>query len=374
MNIIIFTGGGSGGHAVPAATLVTRLKQLPDTNILYIGSKTGIEKEIISKLDIPYYIVRTGKLRRYFSLQNFLDIFNILIGTIQSFLIVRKVKKHYYKIYNKKKSHLSSPPAFLLFSTGGFITVPPVIAAWFSNIPSFIHEQTTRVGLANKICSYFAAKIFISFESSSKFFPHSKTHLSYYPLREEVYSNRAELPKDIKIKSSKPVLFVTGGGNGSFLFNTVIQENRQELEKYFTIIHQTGRQFYRRYIPDETAHYIVRDFFPEMIQIMKYADVIMSRAGAGTVSEIITLQKKALFIPLKIAQKNEQYYNALEAKKYTIAKVISEQELVSIDLPAVLLSLYNEKLQKNKFLSPSGNGTEMIAKQIEEYFNAYKLT
>ena len=195
---IIFTGGGSGGHVMPALTLISHLKEF---SIEYIGGRDGIEKSLVKDIVDSYHPIFTGKLRRYFSFENFIDVFKIMIGLVQSFQILAL-----------------KPKDTIIFSTGGFVSVPVVIAAWLTGKRIFIHEQTSRVGLANKIASKFATKIFVSFEESLRYFPVEKTELSGYPVRETCFS---PIPKSLILDGidlvtiKKPLLFITGGGNGS---------------------------------------------------------------------------------------------------------------------------------------------------------------
>jgi len=309
---IIFTGGGSGGHVLPALTLIADLKM--KYRIIYIGGRSGIEKELALKNNLKYFGVYNGKLRRYISAENFLDLFRIFVGLIQSLLIMLK--------FNRKKT--------LVFATGGFVSLPVVIAAWLTGKKVFVHEQTSRVGLANKIASYFSTKVFISFESSKIFFPKEKVVFSGYPLRDEIFKpeiNFKNLEKFPVKMHGKPLLFITGGGNGSYLLNEAIKKEMSELKTKFVIIHQVGKAYIEEYKKFNDENYFALDFVgPEMIDLMKKAEVIISRSGAGTVSELLALNKRSIFIPLKIAQKNEQYFNALEAKNKLASLVIDEDE------------------------------------------------
>lgn len=330
---IFFSGGGSGGHVMTALSIIKDLNNL-DYNkevqfkIEYIGGMASIEKEIITKSKIPYHGIYNGKLRRYFSWDNFKDIFKILAGTIQSYLIL---KKH-------------SPRETMVFSTGGFVSVPVVISAWLRRIPIFIHEQTSRVGLANKICSYFATKIFVTFEESKKYFPASKTIVSGYPLREECFS-RDVLPFKLAginfpLASSKKIFFATGGGNGSLLINNLIKKNLEWLSKEYFVIHQVGQAFYQEYLQYKNENYQPVEFVDTgMIDLMKLATVVISRAGAGTVCELMAIKKTSIFIPLKIAQKNEQYFNAIEASKKLGSIIVLEDDLEKTNLQDLLLAL-----------------------------------
>ena len=227
MKTIFFTGGGSGGHVVPALTLINKLKHNTNTKIFYIGSYSGIERNLVKKVNIEYKAILTGKLRRYISLRNIIDIFKVLFAILQVLV---------YLIRKKNKDTL-------LFSTGGFVSVPPVIAASILRIPVYVHEQTSRIGLANMIASKFASKVFISFEETKKFLPPAKTIFSGYPVRDECYQENIIVDeiKGIKLKEmKKPILFITGGGNGSDLVNKLLEKNLNVLKQKFFIIHQPG--------------------------------------------------------------------------------------------------------------------------------------
>lgn len=341
---IIFTGGGSGGHVMPALTLIEKIKKETTLEVFYIGGIKGIERELVTAQGLTYFPVSTGKLRRYFSLENFLDVGRLIKGIFQSFFLLRGLGK---------KNEL------LIFSTGGFVTVPVAIAGWLRGIPIYLHEQTSRAGLANRMVGYFAKKIFLSFESSKQFFPTHKTELSGYPLREEFY-----LPyKSFKMEGvsfddvEHPILFVTGGGNGSKLLNDKILENLDVLTQKYFVVHQVGKVFLEEFKKYKSSHYLPLAFIgPEMPELMKKADVIISRAGAGTVAELLCLKKRSLFIPLAIAQKNEQYYNALEAKEKLGSLVLTEAEFKTTDLLALCDSLREEKFfeaLKEKEVRPS---------------------
>lgn len=310
---LLFCGGGSGGHVMPALTVIKEFKKIhPEIKVDYIGSKNGIESELVPKNDINYLSISSGKLRRYFSLQNILDIFKIILGVIQSIKIVSKSDKN-----------------SLIVSFGGFVSVPPVLAAWICGRKIAMHEQTTRIGLANKINSYFADIVLVSFEESKKFFPPEKVFFTGYPVRKECLTDIIDQCKVSNFLSlDKKIMFVTGGGNGSKLINQLIYDNLETLRQNYFIIHQVGKQFYEAYKPYETNDYKVFDFVgPEIIDLYKLADIIVSRAGAGTVSELMALGKRSLYIPLKIAQKNEQFHNAIVAKEKLGSVVIIEDDL-----------------------------------------------
>lgn len=346
---IIFTGGGSGGHVMPTITL---LQDIQDKySIGYIGGK-GIEKELIGSLKIPFHTITTGKLRRYISFKNLIDMFKVVRGIFDSLFILL--------VNSNKKT--------LIFSTGGFVTVPVVLAAWLLGRKIFIHEQTTQVGLANKIASKFASKVFVSFDDSLKFFPKEKTEVSGYPLRSSLFDKKktAIVYEGITIdEKTKPLLFITGGGNGSKLVNDLIKDNLPELEKDYFIIHQVGKAFIEEYKNLKSKRYHPVAFIgSEMTDLYKWADVIISRAGAGTVCELVALNKRSILIPLKIAQKNEQFHNAKEAESKIGSLVITEDELQNINILEVLKKFQTEDVNLPEYKAK--NGKDILIGKISE--------
>ena len=355
---IIFTGGGSGGHVMPAVALINKLIKKDSFIISYIGSKTGIEKEIITSMNVPYFAISSGKLRRYFSFENFVDLVKVLKGIIDAFFLLMK--------YPKSKS--------LVFSTGGFVSVPVVIAAFFTRKTIFIHEQTSRIGLANKISSFFANKIFVSFNESIKYFPKDRTCFSGYPLRSEIFSKEIKNFNiegiDLKeIKKNRKILFITGGGNGAKLINDFVKNNLNEMLSQFFVVHQVGKRFETEYAKLASENYLPVKFVDNILDIYKLSDIIISRAGAATVSELIELNKRSIFIPLAIAQKNEQFCNAKEAEKSLGSLIISEEKFKTLRFNT-LLNIYelsypeNIDLEKKKI-----NAVNFIYDNILNNFN-----
>lgn len=359
MKTIVFTGGGSGGHVMPALTLIKKIMEKPTSldlyQLCYIGSYKGVERQLVSAIDIEYKAISTGKLRRYFSWQNFSDIFRLLWGFIQALCF----------LFSKLKKER------ILFSTGGFVSVPVVIAAKCLGYKIYIHEQTSRVGLANKIGSYFATQIFVSFEDSIKYFPKEKTVLSGYPLRDECFDKNIKIKKfkDIDLSTLRlPIIFITGGGNGSKLLNDFVKLNLESMTKDYLVIHQVGSGYIDEYSKIVNENYVPVDLVgSEMIDLFKLSELVISRSGAGTVCELRALEKRSIFIPLKIAQKNEQFFNAMENNKYLGSLVISEDELQGIDFSIILKEYLANKhisIDYNTNTNVCLNGTELVLKAI----------
>ena len=327
---LALTGGGSGGHTVPAVTVYQGFAQYAteknqDFHCVYLGSRDGIERDVAVEANIPYHIISTGKLRRYFSLKNVTDIFRIFKGICDSFWILRRVKPD------------------IVFSTGGFVSVPVVIAARTLSIPVVIHEQTSSVGLANKIAAKFARKVCVSFPSSEKYFPREKVILTGLPVRKVLRSGMAETCfEKYSLDRNLPLLYVTGGSQGSHLINTMIRDNLTELLEICNVIHQCGKSpnhndfeellAVRESLTETIRHrYVVKDFVneDELKDIYAGSSLLVGRSGAGTVNECLTLGIPAIFIPLAIATRNEQFHNAKILADIGAGIILEEDKLTA---------------------------------------------
>jgi len=367
---IIFTGGGSGGHTMPAVSIISSLKIIKaysskDIDILYIGSFNGVEKNIIKSLEIPYKSISTGKLRRYFSIKNFFDIFNIILGIMQSFFII--------KSFNPD----------IIVSTGGFVSIPPVISGKFLKAPILIHEQTINAGLANIIAAKFADIVALTFPDSKKYFNNKKTAVTGLPMREDVLSgNRKSAFKNLGINPELPVVYFTGGGLGCHLLNTTALVIIEELLSICNIIYQSGenKEFndyarlseLKKNLPEKLKkRFLVFDFIKdELKDIYAAADLAVSRSGAGTVCELASMHIPAIYIPLAIATKNEQYKNARSIEEKGGAVIIEENKLSPILLKKTVTNLISSKqnktMKKNLSKAKIINGTNNIIKLIFE--------
>ncbi len=318
---LVITGGGSGGHTIPAITIYDELverfsKQNRHFKCIYIGSHRGIERSIAKDKSIDYFPISTGKLRRYFSLRNFTDIFRIFKGFIDSIRVLKRFNPN------------------IVFSTGGFVSVPVVIAASILKVPVVIHEQTSSIGLANKICGYFAKKIAISFLSSRDYFPIHKVVHTGYPIRKELFNGSSDrCYKGFNLDKSLPIVYITGGSSGSHKINMAIKAILADLLGKCHIIHQCGTTDFdilKDYaVPSGLrGSYIPKSFIKdELKDILNTCTLLVGRSGAGTVSEVIALGIPSIFIPLAIATRNEQYKNAKIPESIGGAVIINENSL-----------------------------------------------
>ena len=223
MKRIILTGGGTAGHVTPNIALIPRLREL-GYDIQYIGSYNGIEKELIEPFGIPYHGISSGKLRRYFSVQNFTDPFRVLKGFSEARRLIKDLKPD------------------VIFSKGGFVSVPVVLAGKKSKVPVIIHESDMTPGLANKIAIPSAVKVCCNFPETLDTLPKGKAVLTGSPIRQELFSGNKIAAMDMcGFSADKPVILVIGGSLGSVVVNNAVREALPELLKDFQIIHLCGK-------------------------------------------------------------------------------------------------------------------------------------
>ncbi len=308
---IVFTGGGSAGHvSVNTAIIPEFIKN--NWDVTYIGSEKGIEKTIIEKEfpNISYKTVSVGKLRRYISMENIKDPFRVIKGIFDARRILKQTR-----------------PDFI-FSKGGFVSVPVVLAGKMLKIPIFIHESDYTPGLANKIAMPFASKIFTTFEESNAGLPKEKALYIGAVLREGIFNGDASKGKAFcGFDNSKPVLLVMGGSLGAVHINRVITENLKLLLKSYQIIHICGKGNVdeslkqKGYAPFEYV-------YGELFDLLAAADVVVSRAGSNSIFEFLGLQKPMLLIPLSAkASRGDQILNASSFEKKGYCKVIEDEHL-----------------------------------------------
>ncbi len=339
MNIVL-TGGGTGGHTVVGIAVADALREYFSKtgkengfNLLYVGNVNGSENSYCQKKEINFKSVPTGKLRRYFSFHNFIDFFKIIFGIVKAFFILLRFKPN------------------VIFSGGGYVSIPVVIAGFLLRIPIVIHEQTVNVGLANKIASVFAKKVCLSFERAGKFFPQKKIIHTGQPIRKELFNgSKQNLQKKIPFDETLPIIYITGGAQGSHKINMVIKSILPEILKNSNVIHQCGKhpshndfeemKRLKNELPENLSkRYFAYDFiYDELPDILNSCDLLIGRSGAGTVNEVIALKIPSIFVPLAIATKNEQYENAKIISDIGSAKIIEEKKLNG----QTLLSSINE--------------------------------
>ncbi len=334
---VIITGGGTGGHVSPAVAVIEELRAQSEAEgwplaLLYIGSKAGAEREIISAMGIPYVSVPVGKLRRYLSWKTPPDMARIPLGVVMAARQVSRFKPD------------------VIFSTGGFVSVPTVMAGWLRRVPSLVHEQTALVGLANRIAARFASVVAISYESSRPYFARARrVILTGNPVRQVVFGgDAAQCYHRFGLDSSVPLVYVTGGAQGSHIINTAVAAALPQLLARAAIVHQCGNgpdgsgtdlrdlQAQRSALPsDLQARYVVMPFVrDEIADIYAAARLVIGRSGAGTVNELAALGKPAILVPLASSAEGEQMRNAEMMRDAGGAVIIPEVELNADTLSA----------------------------------------
>ncbi|OGT31410.1 MAG: undecaprenyldiphospho-muramoylpentapeptide beta-N-acetylglucosaminyltransferase [Gammaproteobacteria bacterium RIFCSPHIGHO2_12_FULL_35_23] len=308
---IVLTGGGSAGHVTPNIALIEKLRE-QSWQTIYIGSKAGIEHQLIKPLDIDYYSIPVGKLRRYFSWQNFLDPFKVGLGIVKCCYLCFKLKPQ------------------VVFSKGGFVALPVVIGAWVNKIPIIVHESDLTPGLANKLCFPFAKIICITFAETKSYLKYpQKAVLTGSPIRPHLLQGDKQRGLTFaKLSTDKPVLLIICGSLGSKLINEIIRSALNELLKYFAIIHICGKGNIDQSLNNNSNYRQYEYISDELGDIFACSDLVISRSGANTLYELLTLQKPHILIPLsKLASRGDQIVNANYFKKIGMSIVLTEENL-----------------------------------------------
>ncbi|WP_291580761.1 undecaprenyldiphospho-muramoylpentapeptide beta-N-acetylglucosaminyltransferase [Clostridium sp. UBA6640] len=349
---IIMTGGGSAGHVTPNIALMPKLKAL-GYDIQYIGTKNGIERQLIEGENIKYHVISSGKLRRYFDVKNFTDPFRVIKGVFDAISILKNEKPN------------------IVFSKGGFVSVPVVLAAKFNKIPVIIHEADMTPGLANKISMPYCTKICVTFPEALSHIENKKAVLTGLPIRTELLQGSKIKGQQIcGFKDDKPIVLVVGGSLGSKFINEVVRENLQELLKKFDIIHVCGKGNLSENHKNIEGYVQFEYVKEELPHLMKAASIVVSRAGANFIFELLSLKKPNLLIPLSAkASRGDQILNAKSFEKNGYSMVIEEENLNSKVLLEKLDELY---LNREKYVdamdkSDVKNSIDKIIELIETY-------
>lgn len=354
---ILFTGGGTGGHITPIVAVARELKtiaekeQILDLQLFYAGPEDDFAKKLLGEEDIIFIPVSSGKLRNYFSFQNFTDIFKIFFGTLQAvwnlFLVMPDV----------------------IFSKGGYGALPAVLAAVLFRIPLIIHDSDAIPGKVSKFSGRFAKRVGIAFSSAAEFFPKEKTALVGIPVRKRILGgNKKDARDDLEVFSELPVVSFMGGSQGAMKINESALGILRELTDEFEIIHQTGAKNYEDIKAEasvilESAHKDryhpfgfleegkLRDFFAS-------SDLIVSRASATAIFEIAALGKPAVLIPLRNSAQDHQRKNAYEYASGGAAVVIEEANLS----PHLLLAEIKKAMSSPEKLKKMSEAAQRFAR------------
>lgn len=333
---IVFTGGGTAGHVIVNLALIPYFKKEGWT-IDYIGSIDGIERQLIEPIEgVTYFPISTGKLRRYLSIENVKDPFKVLKGTFQAWNIIRKRKPD------------------VVFSKGGFVSVPVVVAARLSHVPTIIHESDYTPGLANKLAVRFAKKVLTTFPETVKYLPESKAEHIGAVIREELMQGKEDVGLSLtKFNRKKPILLIMGGSSGSQNINALVRHNLNELLQTFQIVHICGSGNIDSSISEEG--YVQFEYVNEELKhIFAITDFVISRAGANAIFEFLALKIPMLLIPLSLAaSRGDQIVNAKSFAQNGYAHVLEEENM---DETTFLEAVYKLKRE-----------SEHIVKQMKTY-------
>ena len=353
MKRIVLTGGGTAGHVTPNIALIPSLKEA-GFDIHYIGSYEGMEKSLIGDCSIPYHGIATGKLRRYFSLKNFTDPFRVIKGFSEANRIIKELKPS------------------IVFSKGGFVSVPVVWAAKKNHVPVIIHESDMTPGLANKLSFSAAAKICCNFPETVGTLPKEKAVLTGSPIRAELMQGDASAAAKICgfEDPQKPVIMVVGGSLGAASVNNIIRKILPRLTEKFNVLHLCGKGKLDESLAGMKGYYQMEYAKDEMKDLFAYSDIVVSRAGANAICEFLALHKPNLLIPLPAsASRGDQLLNAESFRKQGFSLVLDEdKDLTEDSLYETICRLYDERENYSRAMAESSqtDAVSVVTKLIEE--------
>ena len=338
MKKIIMTGGGTAGHVTPNIALLPALKDA-GYDITYIGSYQGMEKELIEAQGIPYHGIDSGKLRRYFDLKNFSDPFRVIKGFGQAVGLMKKLKPD------------------IVFSKGGFVSVPVVLAAKICGVPAIIHESDITPGLANKIAIKGAKKVCCNFPETLKYLPADKAVLTGTPIRKELLSGNKEAAYQLCNfpAERKPVLLIIGGSTGSKAINEAVRKILPKLLTQFHVIHLCGKGNLDPQLEGTFGYAQFEYVSKELTDMFALSDLAISRAGANAICELVALRKPNILIPLSAAaSRGDQILNAKSFEKQGFSCVIQEEDVTDTLLLDTVQNVYKNRQSYVDAMARSG--------------------
>lgn len=327
MKKIVMTGGGTAGHVTPNIALMPALRK-EGYEISYIGSYQGIEKRLIEEQGIPYFGISSGKLRRYFDIKNFSDPFKVVKGYAQSTKLLKKLKPD------------------IVFSKGGFVSVPVILAARHCGIPAIIHESDLTPGLANKLAIPNATKVCCNFPETLNYLPKEKAVLTGSPIRQELLNGNPQKAFELCHfpDHGKQTLMVVGGSSGSRAINTAIRNLLPELMKNYNVIHLCGKGNLSDSLRDVPGYAQFEYADKELADLFALADFVISRAGANAICELLALHKPNILIPLSAsASRGDQILNANSFRTQGFSYVLEEESVTNTTLLEAIHQITRER-------------------------------
>ena len=350
MKRIVLTGGGTAGHVSPNQALIPLLIE-EGWEIHYVGTKAGIERTLIEPMQgVTYHAVSSGKLRRYFDWKNFTDPFRVIAGMFQSFSIIRRLKPS------------------IVFSKGGFVSVPVVVGAAMCGVPVVMHESDITPGLANKLCKPFAKSVCTTFPECAKLLG-AKGVLTGTPLRAQIFSG--ERSKGLSLAGfdgTKPVMMMIGGSLGAQTVNAVLRESLPALTEKYDVLHVCGKGNMDASLEGMAGYRQFEYLSEELPDAFACADIVLSRAGSNSLSELMALKKPALLIPYH-SGRGDQVLNANSLNARGLAHVMIQSDMNAQSLPAAIDALYADKdllIQRLSALDDA-DGTKAVLDQIHKF-------
>jgi len=348
---ILLTGGGSAGHVTVNLALIPKLQAM-GWDIQYMGSKQGIESQLIHHVpNVKYHGISTGKLRRYMALENLKDPFRVMHGVYEAYRRIRSIKPD------------------VVFSKGGFVSVPVVLGAWLNKVPVIIHESDMTPGLANKISLPFANKICVTFPETVAHMRSAKVVHVGAVIREEILQGNAERGRSrIRFDKKSPVLLIMGGSLGARKINEAVRKNIHELTKTFQIVHICGKgqvdatTEHPRYMQFEYIH-------EDLSDILAMTDLVISRAGSNSIFEFLALGKPMLLIPLsRASSRGDQILNAESFQRAGYGELLMEEELTDASFLAKVNKLYarREEIAANMRTYQQNEAIDRVLELIEQ--------
>ena len=345
---IVLTGGGTAGHVTPNIALLPYLKEA-GYDIYYIGSKNGIEKQLIQDYKIPYTGISTGKLRRYFDLKNFTDPFRVVNGFFEARRALKKLHPD------------------VVFSKGGFVSVPVVRAAHSLKIPCIIHESDMTPGLANKLCFGAAAKVCCNFPETVKTLPAGKAVLTGTPIRDELFTGDREKGLSLcGFTADKPVIMIMGGSQGAVAVNKAVRNHLDELLKDFQVVHLCGKDHLDPSLEGKEGYKQFEYVKEDLKHIFAATDLMISRSGANAICEILALQIPNILVPLAAGSRGDQVLNANSFAEQGYSVVVATDDLDSKITETVKAVYENRQAFKDAMAKSSQkNASRVILDLIE---------
>ncbi|MEX2445437.1 MAG: undecaprenyldiphospho-muramoylpentapeptide beta-N-acetylglucosaminyltransferase [Alkalispirochaeta sp.] len=363
MSRIVFTGGGTGGHVYPGLAVYYALPPARQSLVAWIGSHRGVERRIVGGAGIPYYSVPAGKLRRYFDLENVLDVFRVPAGVCAAYRLLRRLGTE------------------IVFSKGGYVAVPVVTAAYLLRIPVIIHESDADPGLATRITAPMASRILVPYRETQRAFRdrlQGKIVVTGNPVRPEFRTASVKgLMEQLGLsETTLPVILVTGGSLGAQQVNSLVAATIAELTREVVVIHQTGAlsaemipEIAKRAAPGR--YYGAPEFTALFPALMRRADLVIARAGAGTIWEIAECRRPAVLIPLSQgASRGDQLRNAMRYATAGAAVVLDDPSLTAEQFLSVVWSVIRDPERRERMMRAAGawaseDAAGLIANELE---------